>query len=96
MRDQSLRRLNVDGRVKPTSVRHDLCLSKRTTLILLASSWLRIDWTGKDQRRASSEYRFSWLLKHIPWAVFDRLVDEHDADRDGRVVKSKAHLIAML
>jgi hypothetical protein len=39
---------------------------------------------------------FHELLKHIPWAVFDRLVDEHDADWDGRVVKSKAHLIAML
>jgi IS4 transposase len=39
---------------------------------------------------------FHDLLKHIPWAVFDRLVDEHDADWDDRAVKSKAHLIAML
>jgi IS4 transposase len=39
---------------------------------------------------------FHDLLKHIPWAVFDRLVDEHGADWDDRVVKSKAHLIAML
>jgi hypothetical protein len=39
---------------------------------------------------------FHDLLKHVPWAVFDRLVDEHDADWDDRVVKSKAHLIAML
>jgi IS4 transposase len=39
---------------------------------------------------------FHHLLKQIPWAVFDRLVDEHDGDWDARVVKSKAHLIAML
>lgn len=39
---------------------------------------------------------FHGLLKQIPWAVFDRLVDEHDGDWDARVVKSKAHLIAML
>lgn len=39
---------------------------------------------------------FHELLKHIPWAVFDRLVDECDADWDERMVKSKAHLIAML
>ena len=39
---------------------------------------------------------FHDLLKHIPWAVFDRLVDEHGADWDDRVVTCKAHLIAML
>ena len=39
---------------------------------------------------------FHDLLKHIPWAVFDRLVDGCGADWDVRVVKSKAHLIAML
>jgi len=32
---------------------------------------------------------FHGLLKQIPWAEFDRLVDEHNADWDGRVVKSK-------
>jgi len=39
---------------------------------------------------------FHSVLKQIPWARFDRLVEEHDADWDDRVVKSKAHLIAML
>ena len=39
---------------------------------------------------------FHELLKHIPWATFDRLVEQHDADRDDRAVKTKAHLIAML
>lgn len=39
---------------------------------------------------------FEELLKQIPWATFDRLVEQHDADRDDRAVKTKAHLIAML
>jgi hypothetical protein len=39
---------------------------------------------------------FHGLLKPIPWSIFDKLVDEHDADWDGRVVKTRAHLIAML
>lgn len=39
---------------------------------------------------------FHSLLKHIPWALFDRLVDQHGGDWDDRVLKSKAHLIAML
>jgi len=39
---------------------------------------------------------FHGLLKPVPWAMFDRLVDEHDADWDDRLVKTKAHLIAML
>lgn len=39
---------------------------------------------------------FYGLLKQIPWARFDRLVDQHEADRDDRGIKCKAHLIAML
>jgi len=39
---------------------------------------------------------FDELLKQIPWATFDRLVEQHDADRDDRAVKTKAHLVAML
>ncbi len=39
---------------------------------------------------------FHDLLKHIPWAVFDRLVEQYDSDWDARVVKTKAHLIGML
>ena len=39
---------------------------------------------------------FHGLLKHIPWSTLDRLVDQYEADWDGRVVKTKAHLIAML
>src|SRR6202162_2152595 len=87
----------MDCRVKPTSVRHGSCLKRRTALILLASSWLRIIWT----RRGINAVRhqnivFHGLLKHIPWSTLDRLVDQYEADWDGRVVKTKAHLIAML
>ena len=39
---------------------------------------------------------FHGLLKHIPWEIFAKLVEQHDADRDPRGVKTKAHLIAML
>jgi hypothetical protein len=39
---------------------------------------------------------FHDLLKQIPWAVVDRLVDETGADADDRCIKTRAHLIAML
>jgi hypothetical protein len=39
---------------------------------------------------------FHGILKQIPWAIFDRLVEMHEADPDARGLKSKAHLIAML
>lgn len=39
---------------------------------------------------------FHGVLKQIPWAIFDRLVERHNADPDARGLKSKAHLIAML
>jgi len=39
---------------------------------------------------------FHAVLKHVPWAVVDRLVEEHEADRDPRRLSTKCHLIAML
>ena len=39
---------------------------------------------------------FHGLLKPIPWAMFDDLVDQYGADRDDRGIKCKAHLIALL
>ncbi len=39
---------------------------------------------------------FHGLLKRIPWATVDRLVDQFDADHDPRGLNTKAHLIAML
>ena len=39
---------------------------------------------------------FHALLKQIPWALFDKLVERSDAERDPRALNAKAHLIAML
>jgi DDE family transposase/uncharacterized protein DUF4372 len=39
---------------------------------------------------------FHELLKQIPWAAVDRLVEQYGADPDPRGLKTKAHLIAML
>jgi IS4 transposase len=81
----------------PTAVWHGPCLKKRTALILLVSIWFRIIWTRKGINTVRHQnIVFHGLLKHIPWSIHDRLVDEHNADWDDRVVKTKAHLIAML
>src|ERR1700730_6567487 len=88
---------DVDGRVKPTAVWHVPCLKKRTALILLVSSWLRIIWTQKRINTVRHQnIVFHGLLKHIPWSMLDRLVDQHKGDWDSRVIKTKAHLIALL
>lgn len=39
---------------------------------------------------------FHGLMKNIPWATVDRLIEQHDADWDSRGLKTKCHLIAML
>jgi hypothetical protein len=39
---------------------------------------------------------FHGLSKHIPWAVFDRLVDEHGADRRVRRLSTRSQLMALL
>lgn len=36
------------------------------------------------------------LTKHIPWAAFDRLVDEHEADWRTRKLSTKSQLIALI
>jgi hypothetical protein len=72
-------------------------LKRRTALILLVSSWLRIIWTRKGINAVRHQnIVFHGLLKPIPWPILDRLVDQSNADWDGRVVTTKAHLIAML
>src|SRR5215204_7205369 len=87
----------MDCRVKPTAVRHGLCLMGCTALILLGSIRLRIVWTRERIKAVQHEnIVFHGLLKHIPWAVLDRLVKEHNAEPDPRGLKTKAHLIAML
>jgi hypothetical protein len=39
---------------------------------------------------------FHGLSKHIPWTVFDRLVDEHGADRRVRRLATKSQFLALL
>jgi len=39
---------------------------------------------------------FHELLKQIPWAKFDQLVERHSRKRDDRAIEPRAHLIAML
>lgn len=39
---------------------------------------------------------FHSVLKHIPWHRFDRLVDEHDADKHVRRLTTKSQLIALV
>jgi len=72
-------------------------LKKRTALILLVSIWLRIIWTRKGINAVRHQnIVFHGLLKPIPWSMLDRLVDQYNADWDGRVINTRAHLIAML
>jgi hypothetical protein len=68
-----------------------------TALILFGSSWLRIIWTPKRINTVPHQnIVFHCLLKHVPWAIVDRLVEKHGADWDDRMVTTKAHLISML
>jgi len=39
---------------------------------------------------------FHGLLKHVPWATFERLVDRHDADRRVRRLTTRSQLVALL
>jgi hypothetical protein len=39
---------------------------------------------------------FRGILKYLPWAFVDQLVEQYDADRDPRALEAKPHLIAML
>jgi hypothetical protein len=68
-----------------------------TALILLVSSWLRIIWTRKGINAVQHQnIVFHGILKPVPWALVDRLVEKYGADGDPRGLKTKAHLIAML
>jgi hypothetical protein len=68
-----------------------------TALILLDSSELRINWTRERSNAVRHQnIVFHEVLKFIPFAVLDRLVEQHNAERDPRMVKTKVHLIAML
>jgi Transposase DDE domain/Domain of unknown function (DUF4372) len=68
-----------------------------TALILLDSSWLRIIWTRKRSNTVRHQNSvFHDIVKLIPWAVFDRLVEKHGADELVRTFKTRHQLIALL
>jgi IS4 transposase len=65
-------------------------------LILLRSERLATvrDTEGNTMRHKNSV--FHDLLKHVPWTCFDRLVEEHDADRRVRRLATKSQFVALL
>jgi Transposase DDE domain/Domain of unknown function (DUF4372) len=72
-------------------------LKECTALILLGFSWLRIIWTREEIKAVPHQnIVFHGLLKQIPWALVDRLVEQYGADRDPRGLKTRAQLIALL
>ena len=74
-----------------------MCLNWRTALILLWFRRLRINWTRKGINAVRHQNSvFHGVLEHLPWATLDRLVEEHEADRDPRNLQARAHLVAML
>jgi DDE family transposase/uncharacterized protein DUF4372 len=74
-----------------------MCLNGRTALILLEFRRLRINWTeGRVNAVRHQNSVFHGVLKHVPWATLDRLVEEHESGRDPRNLQARAHLVAML
>jgi len=66
-------------------------------LILLYSRRLRINWIEERVNAVRHQNSvFQGVLKHLPWATLDRLVEQHEAGRDPRNLQARAHLIAML
>src|SRR5205823_15028721 len=56
---------------------------------------------GPDTRRGVNAMRhqnsvFHGVLKHIPWDVFERLVDKHGADSRVRRLNTKSQFVALL
>ena len=93
----SLEWRRVDGRDKPTAVRQEFCLNRRTTLILLVSRVSQLTWTRKGINAVRhSDSVFHDLLKLVPWATFDRLVGEFSADNSVRSFTTRQHLSALL
>ncbi len=86
----------MDARGKPTAVRYVFCLKRCTALILLASRRFRIIWTRKVNAVRHQNSVFHDILKLVPWAVFDRLVEEHGTDELVRKFKTRHQLIALL
>ena len=66
-------------------------------LILLCSKRLATFWdTEKDQAMQHQNSVFHGLLKHVPWHLFDSLVEDHGADARVRRLSTKGQFVALL
>lgn len=66
-------------------------------LILLGSERVATFWTRKGFNAMRHENSvLHQILKHIPWAAFDQLVDEHEADKHVRRLSTKSQFVALL
>ena len=67
------------------------------TLILLGSKHLQVIWTreGINAMRHHNSVMHE-LLKHVPWSVFDDLVEEHGANAGVRRLSTKSQFVALL
>jgi hypothetical protein len=66
-------------------------------LILLCSERLATFWdTGGIDAMRHQNSVFHGVLKHVPWHVFDRLVEEHGADARVRRLTTRDQFIALL
>jgi hypothetical protein len=74
-----------------------ILVDKRMALIHLGPERLATIWTREEDNAMQHQNSvFHGLLKHVPWAEFDRLVEEHDADARVRRLTTKSQLVALL
>ena len=66
-------------------------------LILLVFKHLAVIWTREGVNTMWHQNSvLHGLLKHVPWSVFDDLVDEHGADAGVRRLSTKTQFVALL
>lgn len=67
------------------------------TLILLGSERLQTDLNiSGDNAMRHHKSVMHGLLKHVPWSMFESLVDEHQADARVRRLDTKSQFVALL
>jgi DDE family transposase/uncharacterized protein DUF4372 len=63
------------------------------------ATWTSPNGPGHETRISAMRHEnsvFHAVLKHVPWHVFDRLVEEHGADARVRRLTTKSQFVAML
>jgi len=69
----------------------------RMALILLGSERFETFWTQKKVNAMRHQNTvLHQVLQHVPWTIFDRLVEEHEADKHVRRLTTKSQFVAML